>query len=119
MEKQVILSSLRNLKVARFEENPKDSILGTLAYQDYSFDVYLFRDSVCQYICLGYTVKNVKDINSSAKSINERVIAGRYTINGKDVILQSFFPIFEDSFIEQQVNNSICVIEKMTHICKH
>ena len=43
MEKQVILSNLRNLKVARFEENTKDSILGTLVYQDYTFNVYLLE----------------------------------------------------------------------------
>ena len=63
-------------------------------------------------------MKNVKDINSSVESINERIIAGRYIIHGTNMILQTFFPIFEDSFIERQVNNSICVIEKMTYICK-
>ena len=35
MEIQVILSILRNLKVARFEENAKHSFLGTLEYQDF------------------------------------------------------------------------------------
>lgn len=119
MEIKVILSILKNLKVARFEENANGSFLGTMVYQDYTFGVYLFKDSVCQYICLEYALHDVKDIDSSVKSIDERVIAGRYIINGTDIILQSYFPIFEDRFVEQQVNNSICVLEKMIHICKH
>lgn len=114
-----ILSMLGNLKVARFEESFKDNFLGTLVYQDYTFSVYLFRDSVCQYICLEYTVNNIKDIKGTVLSINERVIAGRCIINGADLVLRSFFPIIEDRFIEQQVNNSICVIERMVYICKH
>lgn len=119
MRVQEILSILGNLKVARFEESFKDNFLGTLVYQDYTFSVYLFRDSVCQYICLEYTVNNIKDIKGTVLSINERVIAGRCIINGADLVLRSFFPIIEDRFIEQQVNNSICVIERMVHICKH
>ena len=114
-----ILSMLGNLKVARFEESFKDNFLGTLVYQDYTFSVYLFRDSVCQYICLEYTVNNIKDIKGTVLSINERVIAGRCIINGADLVLRSFFPIIEDRFIEQQVKNSICVIERMVYICKH
>ena len=116
---QEILSILGNLKVARFEENVKDNFFFILVYQDYTFGVSLFRDSVCQYICLEYTVNNVKNIEGAVQSINERVIAGRCVINGTDIVLRSFFPIFEDRFIEQQVNNSICVIERMVHICKH
>ena len=119
MEIQVIVSLLRNLKVARFQENVKGNSLGTLVYQDYTFDVYLFRDSVCQYICLEYTLNNVKDMEAAVESINERVLVGRCIINGTDMILQSFFPVFEDRFIEQQVNNSICVIERMVYACKH
>ena len=41
-----------------------------------------------------------------------------YIVNGTNIILQSFFPIFEDKFIEQQINNSICVLERMIHICR-
>ena len=120
MEIKVILSILKNLKVARFEENAKDSFLGTMVYQDYTFDVYLFKDSVCQYICIEYTLNNVKDIKDAVESINKRVIAGRYIIKGTDIILQSFFPVlFEETFFERQINNSICVLEKMIHICKH
>ena len=119
MEKQVILSILRSLKVAIFEENANNCFLGTLVSQDYKLRVYLYRDSVCQYVCLEYPLNNVKDIEGSAKSINERVIAGKYSIKGNDIILQSFFPILEDKYIEQQVKNSICVIERMVHICKH
>lgn len=120
MEIQVILSILRNLKVARFEENAKDSFLGTLEYLDFTFGVYLFKDSVCQYICLEYTVNNVKDLDSSVESIEERVIAGRYIIKGTDIILQTFFPVlFEETFFERQINNSISVMERMIHICKH
>lgn len=120
MEIQVILSILRNLKVAHFEENAKHSFLGTLEYQDSKFGVYLFRDSVCQYICLEYVVNNVKDIEESIKSIDERVIAGRHIVKGTDIILQSFFPIlFEETVFERQINNSICVLERMIHICRH
>ena len=112
--------SFPNLKVVRFEENAKDSFLGTMVYQDYTFDVYLFKDSVCQYICIEYTLNNVKDIKDAVESINERVIAGRYIIKGTDIILQSFFPVlFEETFFERQINNSICVLEKMIHICEH
>ena len=120
MEIKVILSILKNLKVVRFEENAKDSFLGTMVYQDYTFGVYLFKDSVCQYICIEYTLNNVKDIKDAVESINKRVIAGRYIIKGTDIILQSFFPVlFEETFFERQINNSICVLEKMIHICKH
>ena len=120
MEKKVILSILKNLKVARFEENAKGDSLGTLVYMDRTFSVYLVRDSVCQYICLEYAMNNVKDIENAIESINERVIAGRYVINGTDIILQSFFPVlFEETFFERQINNSICVLERMIHICKH
>ena len=62
MERQVILSILRNLKVVRFEENAKYGFLGNLFYEDYVFGVYLFEDSVGQYICLEYIVNNVSDI---------------------------------------------------------
>ena len=119
MEIQVILSILRDLKVAHFEEKANGSFLGNLVYQDYTFSVILYRDSVCQYICLEYLLNDVKNIKDTIESINERVIAGRYVVNGKNIVLQSFFPIFEDKFIEQQINNSICVLERMIHICKH
>lgn len=119
MEKQVIISILKDLKVAHFEEKTNGSFLGNLAYQNYTFSVILYRDSVCQYICLEYPLNNVNNIKDSIESINERVIAGRYVVNGKNIVLQSFFPIFEDKFIEQQINNSICVLERMIHICKH
>ncbi|MBR5697948.1 MAG: hypothetical protein IKX44_04910 [Prevotella sp.] len=119
MEIQVILSILKDLRVAHFEEKAKGNFLGNLVYQDYIFSVYLYRDSVCQYICLEYSLNDVKNIKDLVESINERVIAGRYIINGTSIVLQSFFPIFEDRFIEQQVNNSICVLERMIHICKH
>lgn len=119
MEIQVILSILKDLKVAHFEEKANGSFLGNLVYQDYTFSVILYRDSVCQYICLEYLLNDVKNIKDTIESINERVIAGRYVVNGKNIVLQSFFPIFEDKFIEQQINNSICVLERMIHICKH
>ena len=120
MEIQVILSILRNLKVARFEENAKHCFLGTLEFQDFKFGVYLFKDSVCQYICLEYIMNNVNDIEDSLKSIDERVIAGKYIVKGTDIILQTFFPVlFEETFFERQINNSICVLERMIHICKH
>ncbi len=88
MRVQEILSILGNLKVARFEGNVKDNFLGTLVYQDYTFGVYLFRDSVCQYICLEYMVNNIKDIEGTVQSIKERVIAGRCVINGADIVLR-------------------------------
>ena len=119
MEIQVILSILRDLKVVHFEEKANGSFLGNLVYQDYTFSVILYRDSVCQYICLEYHLNDVKNIKDSIESINERVVAGRYIVNGTNIILQSFFPIFEEKFIEQQINNSICVLERMIHICKH
>ena len=119
MEKQVILSILKDLKVAHFEEKANGSFLGNLVYQDYTFSVILYKDSVCQYICLEYPLNDVKNIEDSIESINERVIAGRYIVDGTNIVLRSFFPIFENKFIEQQVNNSICVIERMIHICKH
>ena len=46
MEIQAILSILRTLKVARFEENVQNGFLGNLFYEDYVFGVYLFKDSV-------------------------------------------------------------------------
>lgn len=120
MEIQVILSFLRNVKVARFEESSEYGFLGNLFYQDYTFGVYLFKDSVGQYICLEYTVSNVKNIEDSVKSINERVIAGKYIIKDTDIVLRTFFPVlFEESFFERQINNSICVLERMIHICRH
>ena len=115
----MILSILKDLKVVHFEEKANGSFLGNLVYQDYTFSVILYRDSVCQYICLEYLLNDVKNIKDTIESINERVIAGRYVVNGKNIVLQSFFPIFEDKFIEQQINNSICVLERMIHICKH
>ena len=124
MEKSVILSFLKELKVAHFEENVSGSILepiilGTLEYQDYAFFVKLNRDAVCQYICLEYSLNDVKDVEDVVRSIEEWIIAGRYIVNGTNIILRSFFPIFEGKFFEQQINHSICVIEKMIHICKH
>ena len=120
MERKVILSILRNLKVVRFEENAKYGFLGNLFYEDYVFGVYLFEDSVGQYICLEYIVNNVSDIEDSLKSIDERVIAGKYIVKGTDIILQTFFPVlFEETFFERQVNNSMSVLQRMIHICRH
>lgn len=120
MEIQVIISILRNLRVAHFEEKANDSFLGNLVYQDYIFSVKLYQDSVCQYICLEYELNDVKDIESSVESINERVIAGQYIVKDKDIVLRSFFPVlFEETFFERQINNSISVLERMIHICKH
>lgn len=120
MEIQVILSIFRTLKVARFEENAKNGFLGNLFYEDYVFRVYLFEDSVGQYICLEYIVNNVSDIEDSLKSIDERVIAGKYIVKGTDIILQTFFPVlFEETFFERQVNNSMSVLQRMIHICRH
>lgn len=120
MEIQVILSILRTLKVARFEENAKYGFLGNLFYEDYVFGVYLFEDSVGQYICLEYIVNNVSDIEDSLKSIDERVIAGKYIVKGTDIILQTFFPVlFEETFFERQVYNSMSVLQRMIHICRH
>lgn len=120
MKTEVIISCLKNLKVAHFkEEIHHGGILGTLSYQDYTFVVYLIKDSVCQYIFLEYTINNVKNIKDSVESIKERIIASKVMVKDEDVILQTIFPIFEEKFIEQQINNAICVIEKMTHICKH
>lgn len=119
MELQVILSLLEQLQVAHFEENAQGGFLGTLVYQNKVFEVKLYKDAVCQYICLEYPLNDVNGIDDSIRSINERVIAGRYIKNGNNLVLRSFFPIFEARFIEQQVNNSICVIEKMIHICQH
>lgn len=120
MEIQVILSILRTLKVARFEENAKYGFLGNLFYEDYVFGVYLFEDSVGQYICLEYIVNNVSDIEDSLKSIDEQVIAGKYIVKGTDIILQTFFPVlFEETFFERQVNNSMSVLQRMIHICRH
>jgi hypothetical protein len=65
-------------------------------------------------------MNNVNDIEDSLKSIDERVIAGKYIVKGTDIILQTFFPVlFEETFFERQINNSICVLERMIHICKH
>ena len=120
MEIQVILSILRTLKVARFEENAQNGFLGNLFYEDYVFGVYLFKDTVGQYICLEYIVNNVSDIEDSLKSIDERVIAGKYIVKGTDIILQTFFPVlFEETFFERQVNNSMSVLQRMIHICRH
>ena len=110
MERKVILSILRNLKVVRFEENAKYGFLGNLFYED----------SVGQYICLEYIVNNVSDIEDTLKSIEERVIAGKYIVKGTDIILQTFFPVlFEETFFERQVNNSMSVLQRMIHICRH
>ena len=88
--------------------------------QDYVFGVYLFEDSVGQYICLEYIVNNVSDIEDSLKSIDEQVIAGKYIVKGTDIILQTFFPVlFEETFFERQVNNSMSVLQRMIHICRH
>ena len=65
MEIQVILSILKQLKVAHFEEKANGSLLGNLVYQDYTFSVILYRDSVCQYICLEYPFNDVKNIKDS------------------------------------------------------
>lgn len=120
MEIQVILSILRTLKVARFKENAKYNFLGNLFYEDYVFGVYLFKNSVGQYICLEYIVNNVSDIEDSLKSIDKRVIAGKYIVKGADIILRTFFPVlFEETFFERQVNNSMSVLQKMIHICRH
>lgn len=120
MEIQVILSILRTLKVARFKENAKYSFLGNLFYEDYVFGVYLFKDSVGQYICLEYIVNNVSDIEDSLKSIDKQVIAGKYIVKGTDIILRTFFPVlFEETFFERQVNNSMSVLQRMIHICRH
>lgn len=52
-------------------------------------------------------------------SIRERIITNSFIKTESELILQSIFPIFDESFLEQQINNSICVLEKMIHICKH
>ena len=119
MEKKVILSFLKEMKVAHFEKKTEGNILGSLVYTDYCFIVKLYRDAVCQYICLEYLLDDLKNTNDWTCSINERLIAGKFTINDSNVILQSFFPIIEGDFIEQQIKNSILVIERMIHICKH
>lgn len=81
---------------------------------------YIFKDSVGQYICLEYIVNNVSDIEDTLKSIEERVIAGKYIVKGTDIILQTFFPVlFEETFFERQVNNSMSVLQRMIHICRH
>lgn len=64
-------------------------------------------------------MKDVKNLEDILDSIRERIIAGRFKKNESELILQSIFPIFDESFLEQQINNSICVLEKMIHICKH
>ena len=109
-----------NTVTVRFEENAKYGFLGNLFYEDYVFGVYLFEDSVGQYICLEYIVNNVSDIEDTLKSIEERVIAGKYIVKGTDIILQTFFPVlFEETFFERQVNNSMSVLQRMIHICRH
>ena len=64
-------------------------------------------------------MKDVKNLEDILDSIRERIIAGRFIKTESELILQSIFPIFDESFLEQQINNSICVLEKMIHICKH
>ena len=109
-----------NTVTVRFEENAKYGFLGNLFYEDYVFGVYLFEDSVGQYICLEYIVNNVSDIEDTLKYIEERVIAGKYIVKGTDIILQTFFPVlFEETFFERQVNNSMSVLQRMIHICRH
>ena len=81
--------------------------------------VILKKDSVCDYIFLEYYMKDVKNLEDILDSIRERIIAGRFIKTESELILQSIFPIFDESFLEQQINNSICVLEKMIHICKH
>ena len=109
-----------NTVTVRFEENAKYGFLGNLFYEDYVFGVYLFEDSVGQYICLEYIVNNVSDIEDTLKSIEERVIAGKYIVKGTDIILRTFFPVlFEETFFERQVNNSMSVLQRMIHICRH
>ena len=119
MEAKIILSILKDLKVACFKEDVNGDRLGNLVYQNNTFSVKLYRDSVCQYIFLEHSLNGVKNINDSIESINERVFAGRCIVNDTTIVLQTIFPIFEIKFIEQQINNAICVLEKMIHICKH
>lgn len=119
MEIPVILSRLQELMVAHFEENANGNFLGTLVYQDNTFSVFLFKDAVCQYICLEYCLNGIENTRTAVDSINERIIVGKCFIKDNDIILQSFFPIFEEKFIEQQVNHSISVLNTMIHICKH
>ena len=64
-------------------------------------------------------MKDVKNLEDILDSIRELIIAGRFKKTESELILQSIFPIFDESFLEQQINNSICVLEKMIHICKH
>jgi len=124
MEYQVILSYLKQLQVSKFKECDYSLYLnygtiGKLFYQDKVFIVILKKDSVCDYIFLEYYMKGVKNLEDILDSIRERIIAGRFIKTESELILQSIFPIFDESFLEQQINNSICVLEKMIHICKH
>lgn len=86
MEKQIILAILRNLQVASFNELNHGVVLGTLSYQNFTFQVTLHNDSVCQYIFLEYKINNAQHIQESVKTIEERVIAGRYIIEGETLM---------------------------------
>ena len=121
MDMQMIVLILESMKVARFEKDVKDGILrtrlGFVEYQDYRFGVYLLRDAVSQHICLEYTLLEVKNLEDSIESINERIMEGKYITTDDGLVLQSFFPLIEGPFIEVQIWHSIRVIEKMIHIC--
>ncbi len=123
MNMQMIVLILESMKVARFEKDVKDCILrtrlGFVEYQDYRFGVYLLRDAVSQHICLEYTLPEVKNLEDSIESINERIMEGKYITTDDGLVLQSFFPLIEGPFIEVQIWHSIRVIEKMIHMCKY
>ena len=63
MEAKLILSILKDLKVACFKEDVNGDRLGNLVYQNNTFSVKLYRDSVCQYIFLEHSLNGVKNIN--------------------------------------------------------
>ena len=61
-----------------------------------------------------------KYVEASNKVDRNKLYSLEDAVKGTDIILQSFFPVlFEETFFERQINNSICVLEKMIHICKH
>jgi len=119
MTKPEITSILQEMKGFHFSASDSFKSLGTIAYIDNTFTIKLVQDYACKYLCLEYTVKDIKDISDSIESINERVVAGKYIKNGTDLTLQTFFPLIDKAFIEQQIGNSIHVIEIMIHICRH
>ena len=71
MKTKMVLSILIVLKVACFKEDVNGDRLGNLVYQNNTFSVKLYRDSVCQYIFLEHSLNSVKNINESIESINE------------------------------------------------